>query len=119
MTPEERLETIGEFVQRSDVEFENGGNSLVAAELLWGAMAHGLIAVAEIRGWRCEGHRGYQEVAKLLEEAETLKRWQQDVGAGNQLHRHFYQGNLKPGELHSRRSAAKFAIARLIPIISA
>ena len=58
MTIDERLHIIGEFIRRSDEEFDDGGNNLIAAELLWGAVAHGLIAIAEINGWRCEGHRG-------------------------------------------------------------
>ena len=68
MTIDERLHIIGEFIRRSDEEFDDGGNNLIAAELLWGAVAHGLIAIAEINGWRCEGHRGYQAVSVQLDE---------------------------------------------------
>ena len=42
MTIDERLHIIGEFIRRSDEEFDDGGNNLIAAELLWGAVAHGL-----------------------------------------------------------------------------
>ena len=68
MTIDERLHIIGEFIRRSDEEFDGGGNNLIAAELLWGAVAHGLIAIAEINGWRCEGHRGYRAVSVQLDE---------------------------------------------------
>lgn len=44
MTLQERLDTMTEFANDSDEIFASGGNKLVAAELLWGALAHGLIS---------------------------------------------------------------------------
>ena len=55
MTLQEHLDTMMEFTRDSDDTFNGGGNTLAAAELLWGALAHGLIAVAEANSWRCEG----------------------------------------------------------------
>ena len=75
MTIDERLHIIGEFIRRSYEEFDDGGNNLIAAELLWGAVAHGLIAIAEINGWRCEGHRGYQAVSVQLDEHSPPGPW--------------------------------------------
>ena len=117
MTIDERLHIIGEFIRRSDEEFDDGGNNLIAAELLWGAVAHGLIAIAEINGWRCEGHRGYQAVSVQLDEHSSPGPWRSDTAAAEQLHVHFYQGHLGQGELRSRRTAAKRAINRLFPMI--
>lgn len=117
MTLAERLQTIEEFVRRSDDEFDNGGNALIAAEILWGALAHCLIALAEINGWRCEGHQGYRQVAKRLEGDDQPGRWSSDFAAGEQLHTYFYQLNLQPGELQSRRSASRFAVRQLVPTI--
>ena len=48
MTPSERRATSVEFAQRSDQEFDGGGNTMIAAELLWGAVAQSLLAMAEI-----------------------------------------------------------------------
>ena len=67
MTPQERPLTIREPMELSNNLFESGGNTLVAAELLWGAMAHGLIAIAALRGWRCEGRQGLTTVATLAD----------------------------------------------------
>ena len=55
MTSEEHIQTMGEFVRDSQRIFTDGGNRLVAAELLWGPLAHGLIAAADTNGWRCDG----------------------------------------------------------------
>ena len=117
MTLDERLQTIEEFVKRSDDEFDNGGNAMVAAEILWGALAHCLIALAEINEWRCEGHQGYREVARRLDSADQPGRWRSDFAAGEQLHTYFYQRNLQLGELQSRRSASRFAVRQLVPTI--
>ena len=59
MTPKARRDTGLEFAQRSDQEFDNDGNSMIAAELLWGAVAHALLGVAAINEWPCQGHSGY------------------------------------------------------------
>lgn len=105
MTPQERLLTIRELMELSNNLFESGGNTLVAAELLWGAMAHGLIAIAALRGWRCEGHQGFRETGRQLEAEEMRPRWRSDVAAGEQLHRHFYNRHLGHSEIQRNRAA--------------
>ena len=105
MTTDEHFQTMTEFIRDSEEKFTVGGTTLVAAELSWGALAHGLIAVAELNGWRCEGHQGYREVGKQLEAGGQRKRWTSDVAAGEQLHRHFYQGHLTNRELQRCRVA--------------
>ena len=57
MTPQERLATSSELANRSDQEFHQDGNHLIAAELLWGAVAHNLIAAANFHPkWQIRGH---------------------------------------------------------------
>ena len=91
MTASERRAISVEFVQRSDQEFDSGGNTMIAAELMWGAVAHGLLAIAEINEWPCHGHRGYFEVARRLAQQQPNVTWQSDVAAADQLHGHFYK----------------------------
>lgn len=114
MTSRDRLDTSLEFAQRSDREFDNGGNTMIAAELLWGALAHALITVAAINDWPCHGHRGYFQVARRLAEEQPDLPWQSDIAAADQLYRHFYNRNLSPGELDSRRWADQRALHRAI-----
>ena len=64
MTLQEHLDTMAEFAEDSDKIFTSGGNTMAAAELLWGALAHGLITIAEVNGWSYEGHQGYRQVAQ-------------------------------------------------------
>lgn len=117
MTPTERREVSLDFLQRSDHEFNHGGNNMIAAELLWGSVAQVLIAVAEINQWPCKGHRDYGEVAKRIAEQQLGTAWRFDVAAADQLHRHFYNGNLRGRELDSRRFAARRALFKAIPLL--
>jgi len=117
VTPEEHLDTMSEFSRHSDEIFQGGGNNLVAAELLWGALAHGLIAIAELNGWRCEGHQGYREVGRQLESSTQRLRWRSDVASGEQLHKHFYQGHLTDAELQRYRAATGQGVRALATML--
>ncbi len=117
MTPKDRLDTSLEFAQRSDQEFDSGGNTMIAAELLWGAVAQTLIAVAAINEWPCQGHSGYFQVARRLAEQQPDIPWQSDIAAADQLHRHLYNGTLGHAELDSRRSAAQRALHRALALL--
>ena len=117
MTPSERRAASVEFAQRSDQEFDGGGNIMIAAELLWGAVAQSLIAIAEINQWPCHGHRGYFEVARRLAEQQPQIQWQSDSAAADQLHEHFYNQNLQRAELDSRRAAAQRALRNAISLL--
>ena len=117
MTPKERRDISLEFAQRSDQEFNHGGNTMIAAELLWGAVAITLIAVAEINEWQCQGHGGYFQVARRLGDQQPDVPWQSDIAAADQLHGHFYNRNLNAAELDSRRSAARRALHRAVALL--
>ena len=117
MTPVERRDASLEFALRSDQEFDRGGNTMIAAELLWGAVAQALIAVAEISEWPCQGHKGYSLVAARLVELQPGISWRSDIAAADQLHEHFYNRNLGYGELDSRRLAARRALHRAIALL--
>ena len=119
MTPDERRSASMELAQRSDQEFDHCGNTMIAAELLWGAVAQSLLAIAEVNNWPCQGHRGYFQVTRRLAEQQPNAPWQSDIAAADQLHRYFYNRNLRPAELDSRRSAAQRALNRasaLLPV---
>lgn len=120
MTPIERRDASLEFAQRSDREFDHDGNTMIAAELLWGAVAHALIAIAEINEWPCQGHKGhkgYFQVAARLAEGQPGISWQCDIAAADQLHGHFYNSDLIASELNSRRLAARRALHKAIALL--
>ena len=119
MTPAERQAVSRKFTQRSNQEFDRGGNTMIAAELLWGAVAQSLLAIAEVNNWPCQGHGGYLQVARRLAEQQPHVTWQSDIAAADQLHRHFYNRHLQPAELDSRRSAAQRALHRTAALLPA
>ena len=71
MTPQEHLDASSELAARSDQEFDQDGNRLIAAELLWGAVAHNFIVAADFHpDWQIRGHSYYAFVATQLGSAE-------------------------------------------------
>ena len=108
MTPHDRMAMSAEFARRSDQEFDNGGNELIAAELLWGAVAHNLLAMVEFHpSWRVSGHSYYGFAGGELEKEDPSKPWESDVAAADRLHRHFYNSNLSADELARCRVVAR------------
>ena len=69
-----------EFTIRADRELRSGGNQLVAAELLWGAFAHCLIAMALNEGMAHNSHEDFRRVAYRIAEAQETDRWLSDFG---------------------------------------
>ena len=108
MTPQEHLDTSSELAARSDQEFNQGGNRLIAAELLWGAVAHNLIAAADFHpDWQIRGHSYYAFAAGQLAREEPNTSWTADTAQADRLHHHFYNGNLSHADLATCRVAAK------------
>ena len=86
---------------------------MIAAELLWGAVAQGLIAIGQTNGWRINGHSFYKYAAAELEKQDASQPWQSDVAVADQLHIHFYDRHLTAGDLRSRRTIAKHLLTRI------
>ena len=72
--------------------FKNG--DVIAGQQHNETLAHGLIAVAELNGWRCEGHQSFRNVGHQLQTSSQRQRWRSDVAAGEQVRKHFYQAHL-------------------------
>ena len=108
MTPQERLDTSSELTARSDQEFDQDGNRMIAPELLWGAVAHNLIAAADFHpNWQIRGHSYYAFAAAQLALAEPSTSWQSDTAQADRLHYHFYNDDLSPADLAACRVSAK------------
>ena len=66
MNTQKRLDASMELLERSNKEFNPGGNTMIAAELLWGAYAQLSLAVAELRGWPASSHGAYRNTVTNL-----------------------------------------------------
>ena len=118
MNTQRRLDASMELVERSNEEFNTGGNTMIAAELLWGAYAQLSLAVAELRGWPALSHGAYRNTATNLRDLHDSERWVSDWAAAERLHSHFYQDNLSPNELRTARRATTQGIIQLRRIIN-
>ena len=118
MNTRQRLDASTELSERSDEEFNHGGNTVIAAELLWGAYAQLSLAVSELRGWPALSHGAYRNTATKLRDLQHSERWVSDWAAAERLHSHFYQGNLGPTELRTARRATAQGIIQLRQIIN-
>ena len=63
MLAAERSQTARAFLARSGREFADG-NTLVGSELLWGAAAHAILAIATERGWHKNSHGAIKTAAR-------------------------------------------------------
>ena len=100
MTPQARSQLSQTLLQRSDDEFDNGRNTHIAAELLWGAAAQLLRTVIDTDAkLEFEGHDSYRDAARRVEQLSTGPFNALDYNAANRLHIHFYQGQLTDKDL--------------------
>ena len=114
MTPQDRRLLSDEFLTRSDAEFNPGGNSQIAAEILWGAAAQ--LLLIEIHGeptLNFRDHGSYRDAAILLQARSTGSVVLTDFECANKLHGHFYHGHLSDHDLRSCRRITKRFIQRL------
>ena len=104
---------------RAGTEFQTGGNQFVAAEFLWGAFAHCLIAVAQNEGLPHDSHGSFRHIARVLATKQNLERWQSDFKAAELLHTHFYHGDLNARELRTHWNATERAVQHLLRMLRA
>lgn len=114
MTPRARSQLSQTLLQRSDEEFDNEGNTHIAAELLWGAAAQLLRTVIDTDPTlEFTGHDSYRQAAQRVEQLSTEPFDVSDYNAANRLHIHFYQGQLTDKDLKNVRRITKRLIRRL------
>ena len=106
-----------EMARRAEEETKNGGNELIAAELLWGAFAHCLITVALNEGQPHDSHRAFQTAAQRLDAAQGGNRWRSRFGSAERLHFHFYHGALSEDELQSHKHATRRGTLELLGML--
>ncbi len=79
---------------------------MIAAELLWGAFAHCLIAAAQDWGLPHDSHGAFKRIAQRLDAAQGGNKWTSRFGSAERLHTHFYHGSLSDDELRTHRNHA-------------
>ena len=101
----------------SETERQKGGNELVAAEFLWGAFAHCLITFAQNEGLPHDSHRSFRHIARELAAKQNLERWLSDFKAAEQLHVHFYHGDLGADVRRTHTIVTTRAVQQLLQML--
>ena len=75
MNQHEHTQEATELVRRAHEESTNGGNERIAAELLWGAFAHCLIAVAQNEELPHDSHGAFRTIARHMDAGRLWRPW--------------------------------------------
>ena len=111
----EHVELAPEFLDEADAEFA-AGKTLKGAEMLWGAVAHALIAVALRNGWPYNSHGALKRVAKQLPNVPGVSHWLTEFNVMERFHSHFYHGQRSGGRIARYRPRARLFVARLLAV---
>ena len=117
MNQEEHVSTARELIRRASQERQNGGNEMIAAELLWGAFAHCLLTVALNENLPHTSHAAFRRIVQHLDSVHGGNTWTSSFGAAEQLHYHFYHGDLTSGQLNSHTRQADASTLNLLEIL--
>ena len=115
MTAEERIRVAGEFSTLAD-QFLAAGNSMVGAEMLWGAVTQVIIAIAIRRGEPIQDHQHRRQTIRNLTGELNDVTIRRDFGVAQRLHAHFYHNDMSDDILVSAVEKTRGLIDRLLPL---
>ncbi len=81
------------FLDEANQEFANG-KTLKGSEMLWGAVAHALIAVALQGDWTYNSLGALKNVARHLPNVPRHPQWLSEFDTAERFHINFYHGSL-------------------------
>ena len=111
----EHVALAPEFLDEADLEFA-AGKPMKGAEMLWGAAAHALIAVALRNGWPYDSHGALKRVAKRLPNVPGMSHWLTEFDVMERFHNHFYHGQMSDSRIASYRPRARRFVDRLLAV---
>ena len=111
----DHIDLARDFLGRAEAGFASG-DTLVGAELLWGAAAHALIAVALKEGWPYDSHGALKTVAKWLLDVPGLPEWLSEFNTAERFHTHFYHGRLTDRRIAADRLKVRRFVGRLLAL---
>ena len=117
MNQQEHAQEARDFLRRAHQESASGGNHRVAAEFLWGAFAHCLIAVALNEALHHESHGAFRHIAHHMDAAQGGNQWRSRFGSAARLHQHFYHGHLNSNLLRTHSRQAVNGIIELLTML--
>ena len=94
MNQEEHINKARELLERAYQESSEGGDDLLAAEMMWGSFCHCLITVALNSGIPHDSHGAFRYVVQQMDATGAGNTWRPRFGVAERLHRHFYHGDI-------------------------
>ena len=116
MLTAEHTHTAHEFQERAIREFASG-NRLIASEILWGAVAHAVMAIATENGWPKGSHGAFRSAVRRLSRERNDPVLTTFFDSAEKLPENFYHNNLNPTGITLRREQAQRLIPRLLALL--
>ena len=89
----------------------------MGSELLWGAAAHALIAVALQQELPYDSHGAFKNVAQKQPNDPGRPEWLSEFNTAEQFHKHFYHGRLNARQLMTEPPKVRRFINRLLALV--
>ena len=107
--------TALELLDEAEQEFAVG-KMAKGAEMVWGAVAHALIAVALRQHHPYNSHGAMKNVARQLPNVPGQSHWMTEFDVAEECHSHFYHGHLTDEELLDSLRRMHILVARLLAV---
>ena len=104
------------FLVRAEASLSTG-DAVVGSELLWGAAAHALIAVALQQGLPYDSHGNLKNVAGRQLNYPGRPEWLSEFNTAEQFHKHFYHGRLSARQLMTDPPKVRRFVNRLLALV--
>ena len=106
-----------ELLNEADAELA-AGKMMKGSEMLWGAAAHALIALALQMGRPYDSHGAMRDAAKQLPNVPNRPHWLSDFDLADDCHRNFYHGHLTDAEITRCRPRVHRLVVRLLAVVN-
>ncbi len=111
----EHAQIAWDLLDEAEQEFATG-KMLKGAEMVWGAAAHGLIAVALWQRRPYNSHGAMKDAARRLPNVPGQSDWLTEFDAIEECHAHFYHGHLTHEELTDLLPRTRLFVNRLLAV---
>ena len=112
MITTEHIQTARDFLEKSDHYFAEG-DELQGSEKMWGAAAHSVMAVAQLRGWRFGDHRSLRVTVTRLAEEQDDPYIEAAFGVAEKFHANFYHKFMQDYEFDRDRPTVRRFVERM------
>ena len=92
------------------------GKPMKASEMLWGAVAHALIALAMQTGLPYDSHGALRYAARQVPNVPNRPHWLTEVDLADDCHRNFYHGHLTDAEVMRRLPRIRHLLVGVLTI---